>query len=64
MQLADSLALAMSLPTMAVGFAHYTRSNAFAVLGQERLLLSPIAVGSILGTSLGGLLVGLVSGGP
>jgi len=59
-KLAGSLSLVVSLPTMIVGFARYTRSEAFAVLRQERLLLLWMAAGSILGAALGGMLLGIV----
>lgn len=59
-KLAGSLSLAVSLPTMIVGFSRYARSNSFAVLKQERTLFKSMAVGSILGAGIGGLLLGIV----
>lgn len=59
-KLAGSLSLVVSLPTMIVGFARYTRSDSFAVLRQERLLFRWMVMGSILGAAVGGLLLGLV----
>jgi uncharacterized membrane protein YfcA len=59
-QLAGSLSLAVSLPTMLVGFARYTRSDAFTILGRERTLFGAMAAGSILGALLGGLMLGWV----
>ncbi|WP_210756741.1 sulfite exporter TauE/SafE family protein [Caldichromatium japonicum] len=59
-KVASSLSLAISLPTMLVGFARYTRSDAFAVLCHERLLFGAMSLGSILGAILGGLMLGLV----
>ncbi len=59
-KLAGSLSLAVSLPTMLVGFARYTGSDAFVVLRQERVLFRFMALGSIIGAGLGGLLLGLV----
>ena len=59
-KLAGSLSLVVSLPTMIVGFARYTRSDSFAVLRQESALLRWMAVGSIFGAAVGGLLLGLV----
>ncbi len=58
-KLAGSLSLTVSLPTMLVGFARYSRSDAFSVLGQERHLFYWMAAGSILGAALGSLLLGL-----
>ena len=38
-KLAGSLSLAVSLPTMLVGFARYSRDQSFAVLGQNWIFL-------------------------
>jgi len=59
-KLAGSLSLAVSLPTMIVGFTRYSRDSSFAVLGRNRTFLLVMAVGSILGTFIGGRLLGLV----
>jgi uncharacterized protein len=59
-KLAGSLSLAVSLPTMLVGFARYRRADAFAVLGRERTLFGAMAAGSVLGALLGGLMLGWV----
>jgi uncharacterized membrane protein YfcA len=59
-KLAGSLSLAVSLPTMLVGFARYSRDRSFAVLGQHKKFLAWIAVGSILGTFIGALLLGYI----
>ncbi|MGQ9862768.1 MAG: sulfite exporter TauE/SafE family protein [Thiobacillaceae bacterium] len=59
-KLAGSLSLMVSLPTMLVGFARYTRADAFKVLREERPLMIWMVAGSILGAALGGLLLGLV----
>lgn len=61
-KLAGSLSLAVSLPTMLVGFFRYRRAGAFAVLGRERALFQGMAAGSLLGAALGSLLLGLVPG--
>ncbi|MER7134612.1 TSUP family transporter [Streptosporangium saharense] len=57
---AGSLSLLVSLPTMLVAFARYSRDGSFAVLGANRRLVAVVAVGSITGTLLGGLLLGVV----
>ena len=59
-KLAGSLSLAVSLPTMLVGFARYSRDRSFAVLGQNRAFFLITALGSIVGTFVGGQLLGLV----
>jgi uncharacterized membrane protein YfcA len=61
-KLAGSLSLAVSLPTMIVGFARYSRDSSFAVLGRSRRFLLIMAAGSIAGTFIGGQLLGLVPG--
>lgn len=59
-KLAGSLSLAASLPTMIVGFTRYSRDRTFAVIGQNRAFLLVMAAGSILGTFIGGQLLGIV----
>lgn len=59
-KLAGSLSLAVSLPTMLVGFTRYSHDQSFAVLGRNRTFLLAMAIGSICGTFVGGLLLGLV----
>ena len=59
-KLAGSLSLAVSLPTMLVGFARYSRDQNFAVLGQNWMFLLVMAAGSIVGTFIGGRLLGIV----
>jgi uncharacterized membrane protein YfcA len=61
-KLAGSLSLAVSLPTMLVGFARYRSSGAFAVLGRERVLFGWMTAGSIVGAAVGGLFLGMVPG--
>jgi uncharacterized membrane protein YfcA len=60
-KLAGSLSLAVSLPTMLVGFTRYSRDQSFSVIRQNGTFLLVMAVGSIIGTFIGGLLLGLVS---
>ncbi|MEV6273368.1 sulfite exporter TauE/SafE family protein [Kribbella sp. NPDC051936] len=57
---AGSLSLAVSLPTMLVAFARYSRDNSFGVLRANRAFVLTMAGGSILGTVLGGLLLGVI----
>ncbi len=62
-KLAGSLSLTVSLPTMLIGFARYTRADSFAVLRRERTLMGWMAAGSILGAAVGGAMLGLVPAG-
>jgi uncharacterized membrane protein YfcA len=59
-KLAGSLSLAVSLPTMIVGFARYSRDQTFAVIGRNRVFALAMAAGSIVGSFVGGLLLGVV----
>lgn len=59
-KLAGSLSLAVSLPTMIVGFARYSRDRSFGVLARNKLFVLVMAAGSILGTFIGGRLLGMV----
>lgn len=59
-KLAGSLSLAVSLPTMVVGFARYSRDRSFAVLGGNMRFVLVMAAGSVVGTFIGGQLLGLV----
>ncbi len=59
-KLAGSLSLAVSLPTMLVGFARYSRDGSFAVLRQSRGFVPSMAAGSIVGAGIGGLGLGVV----
>ncbi|HRO13095.1 sulfite exporter TauE/SafE family protein [Amaricoccus sp.] len=62
-KLAGSLSLAVSLPTMIVGFTRYSRDQSFAVLGRNLRLVLVMAAGSVLGTFIGGRLLGIVPDG-
>ena len=59
-KLAGSLSLAVSLPTMLVAFTRYSRDRSFSVLGRNRTFLLGMAAGSMAGTFIGGLLLGVV----
>jgi len=59
-KLAGSLSLAVSLPTMIVGFARYSRDRSFSVLGENRALVLAMATGSVVGTFIGGRLLDIV----
>lgn len=59
-KLAGSLSLAVSLPTMLVGFARYSRDRSFVVLGENGRFVLVMAAGSIVGSFIGGRLLGLV----
>lgn len=60
-KLAGSLSLCVSLPTMLVGFARYSRDRSFTVLGRNKVFVLIMAIGSICGTFVGGQLLGIVS---
>ena len=60
-KLAGSLSLLVSLPTMLVAFFRYSHDQAFTVLGQHPGFIAVMAGGSVLGTFLGALLLGVVS---
>jgi len=59
-KLAGSLSLAVSLPTMLVGFARYSRDRSFVVLGENRRFVLVMAAGSIVGSFIGGRLLEFV----
>lgn len=59
-KLAGSLSLAVSLPTMLVGFARYSQDRSFVVLSENRAFVLIMAAGSIAGSFIGGRLLGLV----
>jgi uncharacterized membrane protein YfcA len=62
-KLAGSLSLVISLPTMLVGFARYSRDRSFTVLGRYLTLVLAMAAGSIAGSFIGGRLLGVVPTG-
>ncbi|MGV1955510.1 sulfite exporter TauE/SafE family protein [Agrobacterium sp. 22-214-1] len=59
-KLAGSLSLAISLPTMLVGFARYSRDGSFSVINEKAGFAVAMAAGSIIGAFVGSLLLGLV----
>jgi uncharacterized protein len=61
-KLAGSLSLAISLPTMIVGFARYSQDASFSVLGRNLRFVLMMALGSIVGAFIGGQLLKIVPG--
>jgi uncharacterized membrane protein YfcA len=61
-KLAGSLSLAVSLPTMLVGFVRYSRDQSFTVIRRNWSFAVCMAVGSIVGGMVGAQLLGLVPG--
>ncbi|MER5809069.1 sulfite exporter TauE/SafE family protein [Streptomyces sp. NPDC002033] len=59
-KVAGSLSLLVSLPTMLVAFARYSRDGSFAVLGANRRFTLVMIAGSVTGALLGGLLLGAI----
>lgn len=59
-KLAGSLSLCISLPTMIVAFFRYTQSGAIELFKREQKFLLWMAVGSIIGSAIGGQLIGIV----
>lgn len=59
-KLAGSVSLAVSLPTMLVGFARYSRDRAFDVLRSNAAFASALALGSLAGVAIGGYAVHFV----
>lgn len=60
-KIAGSLSLAVSLPTMIVGFARYSRDRSFSVLAQHQAFVWLMALGSIAGAFIGSRLLLVVS---
>jgi len=59
-KLAGSLSLAVSLPTMLVGFAQYSRDRSFVVLRENGRFVLATAAGSVAGSFAGARLLGHV----
>lgn len=60
-KLAGSLSLAVSLPTMMVGFTRYSRDQSFSVIRTEDRFIAFMVTGSLLGAFIGSQLLGIVS---
>lgn len=60
LKLAGSLSLAVSLPTMIVGFTRYSRDRSFSIIRTQLPFILVMAVGSTVGTFIGGQLLGLI----
>ena len=59
-KLAGSLSLAVSLPTMIVGFTRYSRDQSFSVISTERYFVAFMVAGSLLGAFVGSKLLGII----
>ena len=59
-KLAGSLSLAVSLPTMLIGFARYSRDQSFTVITRNHAFACMMALGSLCGAFLGAQLLGIV----
>lgn len=59
-KLAGSLSLCISLPTMLVAFYRYAQSGAIELCKREKKFLLSMAIGSIIGTAIGGQLIGII----
>lgn len=57
---AGSLSRLVSLPTMLVAFAHYSRDQSFSILRANLRFVAVMTLGSISGALLGGLLLGAI----
>jgi uncharacterized membrane protein YfcA len=57
-KLAGSLSLAVNLPTILVGSARYGRNRSFVVLSENSRFVLIMAAGSIVGSFIGGQLLG------
>jgi uncharacterized protein len=60
LKLAGSLSLAVSLPTMITGFTRYSQDQSFRVIRIEWRCIAIMAAGSIVGSYLGGKLLGVI----
>lgn len=60
-KIAGSASLLISLPTILSGITRYSRIGNYRELNEFPLTIIPMSIGSIIGTSVGGFMVGLVS---
>ena len=60
-KLAGSLSLAVSLPTMIIGFARYSQDQSFRIISEQSRFLWVMAAGSIAGAFAGGMLLAVVA---
>jgi len=60
---AGSLSLLVSLPTMVVALTRYARAQVLGVVAEHRGFLLAMALGSVVGAAVGGLLVAVVPEG-
>jgi uncharacterized membrane protein YfcA len=59
-KIAGSLSLCISLPTMTAAFIRYSRSGAIKLVKKEMKFLVLMSTGSILGSAIGGKLIGII----
>ncbi len=52
--------MAVSLPTMLVAFARYSRDNSFKALRQNKPFVLAMTIGSVTGPLIGGAILGVV----
>jgi uncharacterized membrane protein YfcA len=60
---AGSLSLMVSFPTMLAAFARYSPDGSFVVLRNQSRFVILMALGSVVGTIIGGVLVGAIPDG-
>jgi uncharacterized membrane protein YfcA len=58
---AGTASLLVSLPTVITGIARYAARGAYADMRALKWTVVPMAIGSVIGATLGGLAVGLIS---
>lgn len=61
LKLAGSLSLMVSLPTMLMGFVRYSQDKSFQVIKEQGRFVLLMAIGSIAGTFVGGILLGILT---